>query len=232
MENENGLIYILTNPYFEGMVKIGMTRRTDIRKRIKELGTAVPEPFVCTFAYLVPMNRLSAIESLLHDNYSDRRVGNSEFFRVDPARVDKLMRELGNFQPMQDEVQMEIDIEEGKRTRRKNMDFFELGLHVGDTLAYARDNNIRCTISSRKTVDFGSQLNVSLSRITRDLLGYPVQPSLFWVTADGVLLNELQNKLYASDAIKSAADASAHAQCTADHAAELSTICQQLKMQL
>lgn len=232
MENDYGLIYVLTNPYFQGMVKIGMTRRTDIRRRIKELGTAVPEPFVCRFAYKVPQDRLSTIEALLHDNYAHARVGNSEFFRVDPMAVDKLMRGIGNFDTMQNEVQMEIDIEEGKRTRRKNMDFEELGLRVGDTLTYARNNNIRCTICTRKTVDFESQRNVSLSSITKALLGYPVQPSLFWITDEGVLLSELQNRLYAGAVAESATTAAEHAQRVVDQAGELSTKCKQLTMQL
>ena len=93
------------------MVKIGMTHRTDIRHRIRELGTSVPEPFTCAYAYKVPSEELSNIEAILHDNYSDKRVGNSEFFRIKPETVDKLMRGIGKFEPMKAEVQEVINTE-------------------------------------------------------------------------------------------------------------------------
>lgn len=195
MENEKdyGLIYVLANQYFKGMVKIGMTRRHDIRYRIKELGTAVPVPFVCVSAYKVPTERLSAIESILHDTYQDKRIGGSEFFAVAPEKVDRLMVEIGNFEPAQEMVQMEIDLDESKRVRKKNMDFFKMGLNPGDTLTYIRNNDITCTIASNKTVDYCDQRGISLSCITKGLLGYAVQPSPFWQTKDGIKLIDLQN---------------------------------------
>lgn len=229
---EYGLVYGLTNPYFDGLVKIGVTRNLDITKRMRVLGTAVPKPFVCAFAYKVPLDLLFSIERTLHDTFADKRLPGSEFFAINPAKADNLLRTLGKYEPMQSAVQEVIDIEEGKRTRRKNMDFEELGLRVGDTLTYARNNNIRCTICTRKTVDFESQRNVSLSSITKALLGYPVQPSLFWITDEGVLLSELQNRLYAGAVAESATTAAEHAQRVVDQAGELSTKCKQLTMQL
>ena len=186
---EYGLIYLLTNRYFQGLVKIGMTRRLDISRRIHELSTAVPEPFVCANAYKVPLSRLSEIEGLLHDNYDDKRVGNSEFFAVDPVKVDKLMRCLGSFEPMRQEVQRQIDTEEEKRCKPR-MDFYRMGLQKGQILVFERDHTITCSVSANKKVVYNGQ-ETSLSNVTQHLLGYPAQPSPHWMTEDGTPLSQL-----------------------------------------
>lgn len=46
--NSHGIVYVLTNPAMPGLVKIGMTTRSDIDARMKELySTGVPVPFDC-----------------------------------------------------------------------------------------------------------------------------------------------------------------------------------------
>ena len=37
---EYGIVYLLTNPYMPGLVKIGMTKQEDLEKRMKELYTS------------------------------------------------------------------------------------------------------------------------------------------------------------------------------------------------
>lgn len=221
---EYGLVYGLTNPYFDGLVKIGVTRNLDITKRMRVLGTAVPKPFACAFAYKVPLDSLFAIEHTLHETFADKRHPGSEFFAIDPAKADNLLRTLGKYEPMQGAVQEVIDVEEAKRTRRKNMDFFELGLRVGDTLAYTRDHNITCTVASNRSVNFAGRLGVSLSSITKELVGYPVQPSMFWL-ANGVPLSTIQNQAYAESVAQSAKNAM-------EKADELISKCKNLKEQI
>lgn len=186
MEKGHGLIYGLTNPYFKGMVKIGVTRRLDINRRIHELGTAVPAPFVCAFAFKVPLDRLFEIEHLLHDTFEDKRVEGSEFFRIDTAKAENLLRNLGNFEPMQAVVQEAINLDTAKR--RKNMDFFELGLKAGDTLYFKNDPAVTCAIATNRKVLYNGH-EVSLSNITKQLLGYAAQPSPYWRTESGTLLS-------------------------------------------
>lgn len=197
-ENDYGLIYVLTNKYMPGLVKIGVTRRLDIQERMRELnGTSVPYPFDCAFSCKVPGNMLFEIEKAVHLAFDDNRVSPSrEFFKVTPEVVIPLLKVIARLSPADDVtefVQEVINVEEEKRTRRKNMDFSELGLQKGDVLIYTRDNNITCTITSNKTVNYGDQHGVSLSSITKELLGYAVQPSPFWQTKDGIKLIDLQN---------------------------------------
>ena len=57
---EYGIVYLLTNPYMPGLVKIGMTKQEDLEKRMKELyTTGVPVAFECTAepTLLCPLTR-------------------------------------------------------------------------------------------------------------------------------------------------------------------------------
>ncbi len=218
-ENKDyGLIYGLTNPYFSGLVKIGMTHCLDITKRICVLNTAVPLPFECAFAYRVPNDRIGQIEHLLHDNYKDKRVGTSEFFAVDPAKVDKLLLTLGKFKPMKTMVQSSIDVVEAKH-KNPNMDFFAMGLLEGQVLVYKNDHTVTCFVKTNKQVSYQGE-DYSLSRLTHQLLGtkYAVQPSPYWLTEDGTLLSTLYitytKHLAADQAAAHAAVVTAGADCS------------------
>ncbi len=198
-KNENyGLIYGLTNPCFKGMVKIGVTRSLDINKRMRVLGTAVPFPFECAFAYKVPHDCLFTIEHTLHENYEDYRVRGSEFFRVEPQKVDNLLRMLGRFEPMKSIVQGAIDtattdeLQKIEKRKAPNMDFFEMGLSVGSILIYNNDEAIRCSVVDSKKVEYNGK-HYSLSNLTHQLLGtkHAVRPAPLWHTENGTPLISL-----------------------------------------
>lgn len=189
--NEYGLIYGLTNHYFPGLVKIGMTHCLDISKRIGVLNTAVPLPFECAFAYKVPNANIGKIEHLLHDNYKDKRVGSSEFFEVEPCQVDKLIGTFGKFEAVKTMVQSAIDIDEARR-KAPNMDFIKMGLHIGETLVFTKKPTIFCKVITNKKVLFENS-EYSLSHLTHQLLKtkYAVKPSPYWQTEAGVPLTTL-----------------------------------------
>lgn len=233
MESKDyGLIYGLTNKYFPGMVKIGATRSLDISKRMNVLGTAVPEPFVCAFAYKVPHDILFSIEHTLHDTYAHCRMDGSEFFEVDPVKVDNLLRQLGKFEPMKTTVQDVINAEEAKR-KAPNMDFLAMGLPIGSVLRFKNDTSICCTVSSHNRVDYQDRHGISLSALTKELLGTPygVQPSPFWLTEDDRLLIDIY-KEYTHALVTCARtqckSVTKKAKETADAASNLATKCQQL----
>ena len=219
-KNENyGLVYGLTNPSFKGMVKIGVTRSLDINKRMRVLGTDVPFPFECAFAYKVPHDSLFTIEHTLHENYEDKRVKGSEFFRVEPQKVDNLLRMLGRFEPMKTVVQSAIDtaaedeLQKIEKRKSPNMDFFEMGLGVGSILIYNNDEAIRCNVIEAKKVEYNGT-TYSLSNLTHQLLGtkHAVRPAPLWHTEDGKSLLQLYNEslaaqLSANDSALAAANA-------------------------
>ncbi|MFA0046703.1 GIY-YIG nuclease family protein [Vibrio sp. 10N.261.51.F11] len=86
-ESKLGYVYVLSNPAFPHLVKIGYTTRC-IEERLCELNapTSLPSPFQLAFSFLCedPLNK----ERLLHDQFQDQRFSyNREFFEVDQSVV-------------------------------------------------------------------------------------------------------------------------------------------------
>lgn len=84
----SGYIYILKNPAFPKLVKIGFTDRPNVEERIRELSaaTGVPYPFVLVFCH--PVQNPRAAESNIHAKFSQYRANaNREFFEIDSSLV-------------------------------------------------------------------------------------------------------------------------------------------------
>jgi hypothetical protein len=89
-----GYVYVLSNPSYPGLVKIGMTN-IDINERVNQLNTTgVPTPFqieyyaICEDAYYV--------ESMTHRALKDyRRSSKREFFEVSPEDAIGCVIDLG-----------------------------------------------------------------------------------------------------------------------------------------
>ena len=88
------IVYVLTNPAMPGIVKIGMTDRADVLRRMNELySTGVPLPFECTIARQIEGREAAEIENALHIAFDPYRVNPSrEFFEIDPEQVEVLLR--------------------------------------------------------------------------------------------------------------------------------------------
>lgn len=192
-EDEYGLIYVLTNRYMPGLVKIGKTTKKNVIDRLKALyygQSGVPYNFECAYAYKFPIEKLDSIEKELHKHFHDKRINSHrEFFCVTPEEVDKL---FGAYKQMQGYKDATTDVQKviNKVTeadeilyKRPPLDFFTLGLKVGDILVFKRDSSIQCSVISNKKVNFGSQKGVSLTRITTNLLNrkHNVQPTPYWI---------------------------------------------------
>jgi hypothetical protein len=80
---KSGYVYVLLNPAFPRMVKIGLTTRT-VDVRVRELrSTGVPIPFVVLWQEHVA--DVEAVEKSLHDRFAGFRVEDDrEFFYVPP----------------------------------------------------------------------------------------------------------------------------------------------------
>lgn len=188
--NNKGIVYLLTNEYMPGLVKIGMTSREDMDERLKELyTTGVPVPFECVYACRV--HRFKELEQALHEAFEPQRVNaNREFFRIKPSQAIGILK-LFNEENITSEVvkEMENDLsheeqedQKKRRLKRPPINFLEMGLKVGDRLVYLHDERKVCTIvDSRKVLFEGRE--TSLTPITTQLLGskYSVQPTGHWL---------------------------------------------------
>jgi len=105
-------VYVLSNPSMPGLVKIGMTTRSDINDRVKELdsATGIPTPFKVE-GVINTMNAES-LEQYLHEYFSEYRVSTSrEFFNLEPN--DVLMMDK-SFEAKVENVELKSQIKELK----------------------------------------------------------------------------------------------------------------------
>ena len=88
------IVYVLTNPAMPGIVKIGMTERGDVQRRMTELySTGVPLPFECVIARQLEDVDAARVERALHTAFDPSRVNPSrEFFEIEPEQVEALLQ--------------------------------------------------------------------------------------------------------------------------------------------
>ena len=82
------IVYALTNAAMPGIVKIGMTDRDDVRRRMSDLyTTGVPLPFDCVVAREIDGREALEIENALHTAFGPNRVNSSREFFSDRSRA-------------------------------------------------------------------------------------------------------------------------------------------------
>ena len=94
MNMTKGSVYILLNPKFPDLIKIGKTRRNPMQ-RVTELSrqTGVPADYILVYDELV--NDCDSVERKLHEKFAGyREARNKEFFRVRPTDAIKSLQEL------------------------------------------------------------------------------------------------------------------------------------------
>ena len=206
---EYGIVYLLTNPYMPGLVKIGMTSRTDIDQRMRELyTTGVPAPFECQFACEVNNKECAKIEKALHKAFEPQRVNsNREFFKINVEQA-KAILELFHHRDVTKDVEVEIQNDltpedkeaSNKAKKRSPLNYFEMGLHKGDVLKWKDDPTITVTIASERKVIYNGE-EVSLSALSAQLKGYNVkhiQPTPHWLFEER-LLSEIYDETYPTE---------------------------------
>ena len=89
-----GFIYIMSNPAFPDLLKIGKSKKDPTQDRVSELNqTGVPEPF--RVEYYAFVENEDALETLAHKHFSAKRPNKKrEFFSVDCAVAINTIRDL------------------------------------------------------------------------------------------------------------------------------------------
>lgn len=206
-EESFGYVYVLSNPVMPNLVKIGMTERENLDKRLKELySTGVPVPFECEYACRVNKEDCAKIEKALHTAFAPNRVNaNREFFRIEVGQA-KAILELFDKGDVTDEVSAEIDNDltaEDKaasskaQVHRPPLDYYKMGMKDGDVLVWKEDPSITVTVASNKKVIYKGD-EVSISALSAQLKGYSVKhisPGDYWLFNER-LLNDIYNETY------------------------------------
>ena len=200
---EEGIVYVLTNPAMQNLVKIGMTTRQEVEQRMLELyTTGVPVPFECAFAGRV--SDVKKVEKAFHKAFGPYRINpNREFFEIEDSQAIGLL-EIICEEDVTPQVVSELEkVDEvsknaGKtlsKSRRPRFNFDEMGIAVGSVL-HSNFNDESCVVKDERKVEFRSEI-MSLTSATRLVLdgSYNVAPGPYWVF-EGRILREIYNETY------------------------------------
>jgi hypothetical protein len=202
---DSGILYVLTNPFIPGLVKIGCTTGK-VEDRIKELSaaTGVPVAFYCHFA--AEVNEMATKERTLHQLFSDKRVNpKREFFQVSPEKVVLAIR-MGPFTevtpgktdiPPEEEQAFE-KAEEAEKKRKSSINLAAIGIPIGAELTFTRDENVHARVVDGNKIEYDKQVQSisAAAKLALQKLGknWPtVQGSLYWMF-QGKTLDEIRRE--------------------------------------
>ena len=222
-----GLVYILTNPCLKGWVKIGMTERNDIEKRLQELNspTNLPLSFRCYAVYEVENpheveKRIHSIIDRVDDSLHARerldsgRIREREFFKISPETAYGIFKDIAVlrgdienlklYTPTQDESQEEELAE--SRTKRSNNSFKLLNIKPGEKILFLYDENIQAEVVNEKNkIKYENEIySVTALAIKILIEKYGWSENLHvngwnFFTQDGIKLSDLREKIEGND---------------------------------
>lgn len=222
-----GLVYILTNPCLDGWVKIGMTERNDIERRLQELNTPtnIPLSYRCYATYEVenPLEIEKRIHSLIdrvdnslhaREQLSNGRIREREFFRISPETAYGIFKDIAIlrddiqnlkiYTPTEQESQEE-DIAEN-RSQRSNNSFKILNITIGEKISFIFDEDITATVVDNKNkiryMDEVYSVTGLAKRLLHENHGWAENAQMNgwrYFTKDGVTLSELRDHIEQDD---------------------------------
>lgn len=184
-----GIVYILTNPCLDGWVKIGMTNRNDIEKRLEQLNSPTNIPLMFRAYALYYVDNPAEVEKDIHElidmiddslhareTLSSGRTREREFFRISPERAFYIFKKVAKFRgdmenlvlvPATDEQQEEEVV---ASTRLKSFKFSMVDVPVGSELSFLKDDSITCTVvDNRNHVEYQGEVT-TMSALAARLL--------------------------------------------------------------
>ncbi len=218
-----GLVYILTNPCLDGWVKIGMTERNDIERRLQELNAPanIPLSYRCYAVYEVenPLEvekRIHSIIDRVDDSLHARellnngRIREREFFKISPETAYGIFKDIASlrgdvnklklYTPTLEQSQ-EQEIAE-RRTKRSNNSFKLLNIGMGEEITFLYDDTITARVMNDKNQIEYEGDKYSVTALACKLLierhgwaeGVHVNGWQYF-TKDGISLSDLRDRL-------------------------------------
>jgi len=215
-----GRVYIVKNPLFPTLFKIGFTTRKSVEERGLSASN-LPEAFELIREY--ECDDYEETEKLFHDTFEpfryysqlDGRGKQTEFFSVAclanaVAWMDKLKGFNDVTEAAESEAEAMAEAEEKTHKgifdkskiviRRSVFDFYEMGIPKGAMLQFVRDPSIQVKVVDNKLVEHEGK-SQAFSWVTARLLKMTskyAHPTPYW-TYEGKNLRDIYNKTYPSN---------------------------------
>lgn len=218
-----GLVYILTNPCLDGWVKIGMTERNDINRRLQELNSPpnIPLSYRCYATYEVdnPLEVEKRIHSLIdrvddslhaREQLNNGRIREREFFKISPETAYGIFKDIAALRgdsnklklsmPTIDQSQ-EQEIAES-RTKRTNNSFKLLNINIGEDIFFLYDDAIVAkVVDDKNRLEYENE-EYSVTGLAKKILfekfnwaeNLHVNGWRFF-TKDGITLSDLRDRI-------------------------------------
>ena len=210
-----GYIYILVNPVYWNMVKIGYTG--DIKRRLKELNssTSVPIEYECYALYEVPKEnadkKLHKIIDMLNPmlrvraNLQDKR--EREFYSMAKEDAYALLKNIAEISDTEDKLHLtnkdgsfqkasvKKSKEGKKKKQQKPFSFSEVNISFGSTLTFTEDETVTVTVFDDRHVKYNGEVT-SMSALAQKLTGknHALQGTLYF-KYNGKVLTELRKEI-------------------------------------
>ena len=160
------IVYVLTNEFMPGLVKIGMTQRESVQARIDELSrhSGVPVAFTCHYAAALPDGTTAIeVEKILHQLFGEHRVNQrKEFFKM-PAEKVVLALKLARAHEVTLGLQPPVDKDEALAvekalSRRRRLNMQAIGVAIGAELRFSRDSDLTAIVQPNNQIVFEGEL--------------------------------------------------------------------------
>jgi hypothetical protein len=171
-----GYVYILSNDYMEGLIKIGYTTKS-IRERMSGLdNTSIPAPF--RLRYAIETEDCEAVEKWLHRIFDDKRIRNNrEFFEIASERVIAALKgphssykevdvdcnPIQAGKPIIEGVAINEDGSENeasikRKSPRSRFLFSKNKIPIGSEIIFTRNPDKKCTVFNDRQVKYDNEI--------------------------------------------------------------------------
>ena len=170
-------VYIMTNPAYEGYVKIGATKDNP-EKRREELSRpeGVMFPFE-VYAYYETKNNLrdKALHRLIDQLNPELRVNKRrEFYKLTPSEAYKIIEAIADFNGEKDKLYLvanDSTKKDDKKKRKPAIDYIKCGMPEGSEFTFIYDESIKIYVLDGRHVEYNGK-KTSISAAANQLLGY------------------------------------------------------------
>ena len=198
-----GYIYILTNPAYEGYVKIGFTN-SDVFKRAKDLSSASGVMFDFeVYGYYETPARLGdkSLHKIIDGLNPELRVNKRrEFYKMSAKAAYEFLYSVAELSGTQDRMSLVDEDDEdipAKTKRRPPFSFKSAKIPVGAEIVFTGDNPVTAIVSDDRHVLYDGEVTF-VSELAQRLLDskWQVQGTLYF-TYEGETLLERRNRMEA-----------------------------------